>query len=179
MIWQVWADVATGILIPVGAYTLYRIGVIPKRHLWLMAWGFAVGATWEFSFYFLGETVHAMKTPWPMPIITLHLWHTIWDAGLFIVGYWLCLLILRTPDCCTRFRWSELAIMWAWGCAQEFVVELLGNGVIWEYQVHDWNPVWITINGQGYTILPQLIWAVAPIVYYLGVIRINRALLKD
>ena len=64
--------------------------------------------------------------------------------------------------------------MWLWGAGQEFVVELLGNGVIWEYKVQTWNPVWITVGGRGYTILPQLIWAVAPIVYYLGFVRINR-----
>ena len=54
IIWQVWADVATGILIPVGAVLLNLCGIIPRRHLWLMAWGFAVGSTWEFAFYFLG-----------------------------------------------------------------------------------------------------------------------------
>jgi hypothetical protein len=174
MIWQVWADIAIGFMVPAATVWLYMTGRIQKKHVWLMAWGFAVGSTWEFAFYFLGDSLHTMHTQWPMPIITLHLWHTFWDAGLFIVGYWLCLLILRTPDCCTRFRWPELAIMWLWGAGQEFVVELLGNGVIWEYRVLDWNPVWITINGQGYTMLPQLIWAIAPIVYYLGVIRILR-----
>ncbi|MEZ5504319.1 MAG: hypothetical protein R3E50_17290 [Halioglobus sp.] len=52
---------------------------------------------------------------------------------------------------------------------------LMGNGVIWEYRVHRWNPVWLTIGGQGYTVLPQVIWVVAPIIHYLGCIRINRA----
>ncbi len=140
-----------------------------------MVWGFAVGSTWEFSFYFLGNTIHTMKADWPMPIITLHLLHTFWDAGLFIIGYWLCLLILRTPDCCTMFRWIELIIMWLWGACQAFVVELLGNGVIWEYNVKSWNPVWITIGDQDYTVLIQLIWAAAPVVYYLGFVRINRS----
>jgi hypothetical protein len=54
-------------------------------------------------------------------------------------------------------------------------VELIGNGVIWEYRVLDWNPVWLTIGEQGYTVLPQLIWVAAPVVYYLGVLRINRS----
>ena len=73
----------------------------------------------------------------------------------------------------TRHVW-----MMVWGFAVgstwEFAVELMGNGVIWEYRVYSWNPVWLTIGEQGYTILPQLIWVVAPIVYYLGFIRINR-----
>ena len=173
MIWQVWADIAIGAAIPVTTLILYFTNRIQRKHLWLMLWGFAVGFTWEFSFYLIGDSLHTMKTEWPMPIITLHLWHTFWDAGIFIVGYWLCLIILKTPDCCQRFRWTELTVMWLWGVGQAFVVELMGNGVIWEYRIQRWNPVWITVGDQGYTILIQLIWALSPIVYYLGFIRIN------
>jgi hypothetical protein len=174
MLWQVGADIAIATAIPLVTAVLYFSGRIQLRHVGLMAWGFAVGSTWEFTFYFLGDTIHTMHTEWPLPIVTLHLLHTFWDAGLFMVGYWLCLSILKTTDCCTRFRWSELGIMLLWGAGQEFVVELMGNGVIWEYRVYDWNPVWLTVGEQGYTVLPQLIWVVAPIIYYLGFIRINR-----
>ena len=174
MLWQVAGDIAVGLAIPLATAWLYFSGRIQRKHVWMMAWGFAVGSTWEFAFYFLGDAIHTMHTEWPLPIITLHLSHTFWDAGLFIVGYWLCLRILKTPDCCTGFRWSELTIMLLWGAGQEFVVELMGNGVIWEYRVFSWNPIWITIGEQGYTVLPQLIWVIAPIVYYLGFIRINR-----
>ena len=170
-----WADILVGFSIPVITAVLYFSRRIQARHVWLMVWGFVVGSTWEFAFYFLGDSIHTMRTEWPLPIITLHTSHTFWDAGLFIIGYWLCLVILKTPDCCTRFRWSELSIMLLWGAAQEFIVELMGNGIIWEYRVYDWNPVWITIGEQGYTVLPQLIWVIAPIVYYLGVLRINKS----
>jgi hypothetical protein len=111
----------------------------------------------------------------PLPLITLHLCHTFWDAGLFIIGYWLCLGLLKTATCCTRFRWSELLIMWLWGSGQGILVELMGNGVIWEYRVHAWNPVWLTLGEQDYTLYPQLIWAIAPVVFYLGLLRINTA----
>jgi hypothetical protein len=175
MLWQVTADFTLGLSIPLATIFLYFSGRIQRKHVWMMVWGFMVGATWEFAFYFLGDAVHTMHTDWPLPILTLHFLHTFWDAGLFIVGYWLCLGILKTADCCTRFRWVELLIMMLWGSTQEFIVELLGNGVIWEYRVHSWNPVWLTIGEQGYTVLPQLIWLVAPVVYYLGFIRINRS----
>ena len=99
MIWQIWADILTGLAIPATTIFLYCQRYITRKHIWLMAWGFFVGSTWEFTFYFLGDTVHTMKVNWPMPIITLHLWHTFWDAGLFIMGYWLCLLVLKTSDC--------------------------------------------------------------------------------
>ena len=46
--------------------------------------------------------------------------------------------------------------------------------MVWGYRVYDSNPVWLTVGKPGYTVLPQLIWVVAPIVYYLGFIRINR-----
>jgi hypothetical protein len=174
MIWQVWVDIAISLAIPVTTIYLYYTHRIQKKHLGIMIWGFIIGSTWEFSFYFMGDSLHIMKTEWPMPIITLHVCHTFWDAGLFIVGYWLCLLFIGSPDCCTKFRWIELIIMWVWGVGQAFVVELLGNGVIWEYRVLAWNPEWITIGSQSYTILIMVIWMIAPIVYYLGFIRINR-----
>jgi hypothetical protein len=174
MVWQVWADFALGLAVPLTTALLYFSGRIQHRHLKLMAWGFAVGSTWEFTNYFLGDTHHAMKVAWPMPLITLHILHTFWDAGLFIIGFWLCMLILKTSESCTRFSWTELAIMCVWGAGQEFIVELLGNGVIWEYKVRSWNPVWITIGSQGYTLVPQLIWVLAPVIYYLGFIRINQ-----
>lgn len=174
MIWHVWADIAIGLAVPLATALLYFSGHIQRRHLMMMVWGFAVGSTWEFTNYFLSNTYHAMKVEWPMPIITLHILHTFWDAGLFIIGYWLCLLILKTPHCCTKFHWAELAIMWLWGIGQEFIVELMGNGVIWEYKVQSWNPVWISIRGQDYTMVPQLIWVIAPVIYYLGFVRINQ-----
>ena len=173
MIWQVWADIVVGLSVPVLTLFLYLIRRIQTRHVWMVAWGFAVGSTWEFTNYYLGSSYHAMKVPWPMPLITLHILHTFWDAGLFIIGYWLCVIIMRPIECCRKFSWHELAIMWVWGVAQEFVVELMGNGVIWEYQVRSWNPVWLTIGAREYTLVPQLIWAIAPIVYYLGILKIN------
>jgi hypothetical protein len=176
MIWQVWADIAIGLAIPIATIALYFFRRIQVKHLYLMAWGFAVGSTWEFAFYLLGDTLHTIIVDWPMPAVFLHLWHTFWDAGLFITGYWLCLLILKTSDCCTRFRWIELTIMWLWGAGQGFVVELLGNGVIWEYKVLGWNPGFITIGGQTYTLLIHVIWMIAPVVYYLGFIQINKSL---
>lgn len=174
VIWQIWADIFVGFGIPVLTAALYLAGRIRRKHVWMVVWGFAVGSTWEFAFYLLGDSIHTLRVEWPLPIITLHLSHTFWDAGLFMVGYWLCLGILKNPDCCTRFRCSELSIMLLWGAGQEFVVELMGNGVIWEYRVLSWNPVWITVGEQGYTILPQLIWVIAPVVYYLGLLRINQ-----
>ncbi len=179
MIWQVYADIAIGLAIPLVTASLYFSRRIQSRHLYLMAWGFAVGSTWEFAFYLLGDTLHTVIVDWPMPIITLHLSHTFWDAGLFIIGYWLCMLILKSPDCCTHFRWIELTIMWLWGGGQAIVVEVLGNGVIWEYKVLSWNPVWLTVGGQSYTLLIQVIWMLAPVVYYLGVIQINKKLSDD
>lgn len=83
----VWGDLAVGFGIPLLTATLYFAGRIQTRHVWMMVWGFAVGSTWEFAFYFLDDAVHTMRIEWPLPIITLHLSHTFWDAGLFIVGY--------------------------------------------------------------------------------------------
>ena len=178
MIWQMWVDIIVSCAVPGLTIWLYASGRIQTRHLYLMIWGFLIGSTWEFGFYIFSHQVYNLHVQLPFPKIILSLMHTFWDAGLFIIGYWLCLLILRTSDCCTRFKWAELMIMLIWGVGQEFVVELSGNGVIWEYNIQSWNPVWITICGQDYTALPQVVWMVAPVVYYLGVIRINRWFLK-
>jgi hypothetical protein len=176
-LWQVWADIAIGAAVPLGAAALYWAGRLTKFHLALLAWGFAVGSTWEFANYAAGESYHAMLVAWPMPRITVHLWHTFWDAGLFFIGYLLCVPIFKATTL-TSFRWEELGVMWAWGVAQEFGVELLGNGVIWEYQAKPWNPVWLVLHGRFYTLLPQFIWMLAPIVFYLGALVIKKRSLR-
>ncbi len=44
-----------------------------------------------------------------------------------------------------------------WGSISEFLVDLNGNGKLWLFIDNWYNPVFITINGNGLTIIPQLI----------------------
>lgn len=160
------------------AILLYYGKKITKNHFFLFWWGFLVGSTWEFAFYLFRGEITVTRANWPLPLITKNLVHTFWDAGLFMVGYLLVVAWTRDWNCCTTFKASELTIMVVWGSATSFIVELLGNGNVWEYVPQSYNPVYLTIDGQGYTILPQLIWLVAPVVFYLGAIKILRTTSK-
>lgn len=122
---------------------------------------------------FLENRSIVIHQEWPLPDITRTIAHCFWDSMLFIIGYWLAKFLMKNNPCCSEFDWRELTIMVLWGSIQEFVVELSSNGVMWEYIEQPWNPVWLTINGQGYTLLPQLVWLVAPVFFYLGVLKIN------
>ena len=62
--------------------------------------------------------------------------------------------------------------MSGWGIFQELLVEYLFNGRVWIYEPLSWNPVIIpTVPGSaplspGYTLIPQAVWVVAPVVFY-------------
>jgi hypothetical protein len=139
--------------------------------------GSLIGATWEFTFLLLGpEFLHsAVEWPfgldgWPRKIS-----HSIWDGGLFMVGVWLCLRWVKGRHF-TKFNWQELSIMVVWGLGQELLVEYLFNGRVWIYEPLPWNPIIIPpIPGSstdvGYTLIPQAVWVVAPIVFYLICIK--------
>ena len=58
-----------------------------------------------------------------------------------------------------------------WGSFSEFLVDLNGNGKLWQFIDNWYNPVFVTINGNNLTIIPQLIWFVAPIVYYVVILN--------
>ena len=66
---------------------------------------------------------------------------------------------------------TALLIMIIWGSFSEFLVDLNGNGKLWLFIENWYNPVFITINDNGLTIIPQLIWFVAPILYYFTVLK--------
>ena len=66
---------------------------------------------------------------------------------------------------------TALFIMILWGGFSEFLVDLNGNGKLWLFIENWYNPVFITINNNSLTIIPQLIWFVAPILYYFTVLK--------
>ena len=77
-----------------------------------------------------------------------------------------------------KFSWNELGIMLSWGIFQELLVEYLFNGRVWVYEPLPWNPVIIppllgSATTVGFTLIPQLVWVVAPIVFYLACIYMD------
>ncbi len=115
-----------------------------------------------------------MRSPNPFPLIFLSLLHTLWDGALFLVGVGLVYLICKPPHL-TKFRWSELSVLLIWGVSSELAVELTATySSLWEYQRKWWNPVLFKFNNQNITLIPQLVWLVAPIIFYLMALPLNR-----
>jgi hypothetical protein len=167
-----WIDFTIGGLTPIVVYILYRSGRI-DRFVWLLFWvGFALGLTWEVPMSVLNEigppyAVARFVRPLPTHFSMIILMHSFWDGGLFLLGVWLVHLICGGPVF-ERFRWPELMVLLLWGQASELWVELTSTfGEAWAYVPKPWNPSLFRFNGHDITLMPQLIWFAAPIVFYL------------
>jgi len=96
-----------------------------------------------------------------------------------MVGIYFCERFL--PDPLFRsFNKKELGIMLSWGIFQELLVEYLFNGRVWIYEPLPWNPIIIPVLpgsaplSPGYTIIPQAVWVIAPLLFYLICLRITK-----
>lgn len=166
-----WIDFTIGGLTPVVVYTLYRTGRVDK-YIWVLFWvGFALGLTWEVPMSVLNEiggeaAVARFVRPLPTHFSVLILMHTFWDGGLFLLGVLLVHLVSGGRPF-ERFQWSELVVLVGWGQASELWVELTSTfGEAWAYIPKPWNPSLFKFNGQDITLMPQLIWLAAPVVFY-------------
>jgi len=173
-----WVDLVIALSIPLLFVLLYRTRRI-SRYSWLLFWaGCGVGALWEIPFYFIGpyfssDPLYILNTPMPYPLFVLHFVHCFWDGGLFMIGVWLVKRLCRAPHF-ERFRFQELAVLLVWGQLQELAVELISTGSSgWAYVPHWWNPSMFQFRGSDITVLPQLIWVIAPTVFYVLAIRLR------
>jgi hypothetical protein len=156
---------------------LYRTGRIGKTLFYAFLVGCLIGSTWEFTFMALGTSFAYSVNPWPWGLSgwPKKLSHSIWDGGIFMVGVWLCRKLLSNRPLFTKFDWRELSIMEIWGVFQGFLVEYLFVGRVWFYVPLPWNPVIIPplpggASEVGYTLIPQLVWTIAPIVFYFSLL---------
>jgi len=173
-----WVDLVIALSIPLLFVLLYRTRRI-SGYSWLLFWaGCGVGALWEIPFYFIGpyfssDPLYILNTPMPYPLFVLHFVHCFWDGGLFMIGVWLVKRLCRAPHF-ERFRFQELAVLLVWGQLQELAVELISTGSSgWAYVPHWWNPSMFQFRGSDITVLPQLIWVIAPTVFYVLAIRLR------
>ena len=128
--------------------------------------GVGVGLLWEAPFYALKQRPDPVYTdvqPWPLPPLTQPAVHALWDGGLLLVGRLLAERLAATPA-------GRLAVATAWGAGQELVAELVGNGRVWQWQERPYNPALFRRGDVAYTLLPQLVWTLAPAVHD-GVLR--------
>lgn len=176
-----WIDLGIAISIPILFIVLRLIGKLGKFD-WVMFWiGCAIGALWELPFYFIGpyflaDPLYVLKSNIPYPLFLLHFVHCFWDGGLFMVGVLLVRILCKAPHF-TVLRWTELLVLLIWGAVQELTVELISTGSSgWAFVPHWWNPVMFRFNGSDITLIPQLIWLIAPIIFYLAAVRVRKAI---
>ena len=162
-------------------YFAHKNNRISSEYYTLFWIGCLIGSTWEFTFLFLGpEFLHSVKE-WPYGLggWPRKLSHSIWDGGLFMVGIFFCERFLSDP-LFRSFNRKELGIMLSWGIFQELLVEYLFNGRVWIYEPLPWNPIIISVLpgsaplSPGYTLIPQAVWIIAPILFYFTCLRIMK-----
>ncbi len=174
-----WIDITIALFIPLLIVFLRQMGKIDSYSYTLYWAGCIIGSLWEIPFYFIGPNfsttpLYVLKTPIPYPLLLLHVVHCFWDGGLFIAGYFLVKKLCRPPHF-VHFRISEIVVLLIWGGLQELVLELLAVGNSgWVFVPHWWNPVIFRFNDADITLLPQLVWVVAPIIFYLVALRLRR-----
>ena len=173
------SDFSIAMAMVIGFTNTYKSGKLSTYYYKLFWIGCLIGSTWEFAFLFLGpEFLHSVKE-WPFGLggWPRKLSHSIWDGGLFMVGVYFCLKYLQGPHF-YRFSWNALGIMLSWGIFQELLVEYLFNGRVWVYEPLSWNPVIIpplpgSATEVGYTLIPQVVWIVAPFIFYIFCLRLK------
>ena len=170
-------DFAIGAAVPAAVAVLYlsrRISAFTWKLFWI---GTLIGLTWEIPLSTLDGLgivdIFRFMTPPPAHFIVIIISHSFWDGGLFLAGAALVNLLCPEPRF-TRFRIRELAILMAWGQVQELGVELLSTGSGgWEYNPSWWNPSLFLFNGRHITLVPQLIWLAAPVIFYCAALKIR------
>ena len=181
--WFVWF---IGILICLIVIILYKIHKIDKN-IWYLFWiGFLLGLCWELPLS-IANVISSFPparfiTPVPLTVpfstIIIIITHSLWDGGLFLLGVGFVYLICKKPYF-EKFKLSEIIIFIIYGQVSELIVELSSTfSNAWEYNVYWWNPRLFIFNGHNITLLAQLIWLVAPIIFYFFVLRINKRLVK-
>ena len=174
-------DFTIALCLIIGFIISFKNRTISKTYHTMFWVGCLIGSTWEFTFLYLGpDFVHSVKE-WPLGLggWPRKISHSIWDGGLFMIGVFLCERFLKAP-LFQRFDLKELTVILLWGIFQELLVEYLFNGRVWIYPPLPWNPIIIpTMPGSaalspGYTLIPQAVWVVAPIIFYVILLKISK-----
>lgn len=163
-------DFTIGAALPLTVTILFMLRKI-SPFTWRLFWiGTAIGLTWEIPLSTLDGLgivdIFTFITPPPAHFSATIISHSFWDGGLFLAGVGLVRLICRAPHF-RSFRVAELAVLLVWGQVQEFAVELASTGSGgWGYNPSWWNPALFLFNGRHITLVPQLIWLAAPLLFY-------------
>ncbi len=174
-------DLSIGYGVFVAVLVLHRLDRLPER-VWGWFWlGCAIGLLWEIPiFVFSAEPFGPATIQWleplPLPYPVFLLCHTFWDGGLFLAGIALVHLIGPRPVF-ERFSWRELGVFVLWGQLSELGVETssIASGC-WVYlDTHAWNPPLFYMKGSPVPLGMQVVWFVAPVVFYFVVVQARGA----
>ena len=168
-----WTALIVGSSSPIIFFLLYQLGYVSKKIITLFIIGICVGLTWEIPFALAGDSFHLILVDWPIDLpLVRNINYAFLDGLIFLIGIFFCNKFLKNDNYLYAFNKNALLIMIIWGGVSEFLIDLNCNGKLWLFIDNWYNPVFITINGNNLTILPQIIWLVAPVVYYFSVLRI-------
>jgi hypothetical protein len=170
-------DLLIGFSAPVLVYILYRIKKISRFSFYIFWIGAAIGLTWEIPM-FVGSyerifiTIETLR-PYPFHYLIFMISHTLWDGGLFLIGYWLVLLLCKAPNF-ENFNIKELGILIIYGQIQEIMVEFAAvSNSTWTFIVYWWNPALFYINGYPITLYPQICWLFGILIFYCILLKLK------
>jgi len=153
--------------------------------VWPLYWiGVAIGLTWELGFHFTGPLysdtpTYVQAAEYPVHPLLQPFMHALWDGGLFVIGLALVRWLCPEPHF-LRFSWRELLVLVSWGQLQELCVELAATAAGgWSFTPSWWNPILFEFGEGAITLAPQLIWFVAPIVFYFGALLVHSRVRPD
>ncbi|MGY8809159.1 MAG: hypothetical protein ACKVLG_04360 [Fidelibacterota bacterium] len=168
-----WTAFIVGSSSPIILFSLYQLGYVSKKIIALFIIGVCVGFTWEIPFALAGESFHLILVDWPIDLpLVRNINYAFLDSLIFLIGILLCNKILKNDNYLYTFNPKALVIMIVWGSVSEFLIDLNCSGKLWIFLENWYNPVFVSINGTDMTLIPQLIWLVAPVVYYLTVLKL-------
>jgi len=170
---MMWIAFIVGSSSPIIFFLLYQLGYISKKIITLFIIGICVGFTWEIPFALAGESFHLILVDWPIDLpLARNINYAFLDSLIFLIGIFFCNTILKDTNYLNQFNAKALLIMIVWGSISEFLIDLNCNGELWLFLDNWYNPTFISINGNNMTIIPQLIWLIAPVIYYLTVLKL-------
>ena len=170
-------DLLIGFGAPILVYILYRINKISKLSLCIFWMGAAIGLTFEIPM-FVGSyegffiTIETIR-PYPFHYIVFMISHTFWDGGLFLIGYWLVILLCKSPNF-DKFKIKELVILIVYGQIQEIIVEFgaVSNNT-WTFIEYWWNPALFYVNEYPITLYPQICWLYGILIFYYILLKMK------
>ncbi len=161
-----------------------------SKYYWYLYWiGFGLGILWELPLSIANElhiccgypypaSIFIIPTPiqGPLAVFVIVTTHSLWDGGLFLLCVLFVHLLCKKP-CFEGFKWKELGVLILVGQISELIVELTSTfSEGWEFYIGPgvwYNMALFQFNNKNITLLPQLIWLAAPIVFYFIALKLN------